>query len=106
MIIGTVESISKTSLVVSGKDLPATTLSGKPVEALVATLKLGDSVEFEISKDGNGVVSSIAKTTAKKAAETPAPAAKTRSNSPVEKISTGAADGAWRDEQQNGARSW
>lgn len=46
MLNGTVESISRTSVVVStgGK---AATLTGPAVEAMVSDLKIGDSVEFD-----------------------------------------------------------
>jgi hypothetical protein len=46
MIKGTVESISKTSIVVS-LESAATTLTGTAIEALAPTVKLGDTIEFD-----------------------------------------------------------
>ena len=47
---GTVESISKSSIIVSHSNGP-TTLEGPAVEAISSKLKLGDAVEFGVIDD-------------------------------------------------------
>lgn len=83
MATGVIESISKTSLVVTTADKKTITLIGQPAEAFALNSKLGDAVEFTLGQDGT-TATKISKASP---AAAPAPAAKTRSNSPTEKQS-------------------
>jgi hypothetical protein len=82
MTIGTVESISKTSLIVTvGNE--AQTLTGPAVEVFVKNLKLGDQVEFTVSGE-TGITETIRRPepTSKTVAPKP-PATQRASSSPT-----------------------
>lgn len=82
MTIGTVESISKTSLIVTVGD-ETQTLTGPAIEVFVKTLKLGDQVEFTVSGE-TGITETIRKPepTSKTVAPKP-PATQRGSSSPT-----------------------
>jgi hypothetical protein len=92
MTIGTVESISKTSIIVT-VDNETQTLTGPAVEVFVGTLKLGDSVEFTVSGE-TGITETIRKPEPTSKTVVPkAPATQRASSSPTTKITQASISG-------------
>lgn len=88
MPIGTVESISKTSIVLSTL-VGTVTLTGKLVEKQAPTVKLGDELEYTLSgKEGNDVLE-LGKPKVKTVSPAPGAGTRTNSSSPMTKLPTG-----------------
>lgn len=103
---GIIESISKTSIVVSILGGTAT-LTGKLVEEKAPSFKLGDYVDFEHQSDKSTDVTVLVKSKpAQTAAPAPAAGTRTNSSSPISKPSYRLDDKAWQEERENGATSW
>ena len=101
MATGIIESISKTSIIVSN-DGKTATLFGPEVEKLAPTVKLGDSLEYTLNEVGSEATSiGLAK------AKPTAPVVTTpRSSSPMSKSPTALRDEAMQEDRYNGLRSW
>lgn len=101
MPIGAIESISKTSIIVTTDD-KAVTLTGPLVEQFATGVKLGDHLEYAFA-DNSTEVTSIAKAVVKPVATV---TTRPRSSSPISKTPTALRDEAMQEDRYNGLRSW
>lgn len=88
MPIGTVESISKTSIVLT-TIVGTVTLTGKLVENLAPSFKLGDEVEYDLTNKDGTDASQLGKAKPKAAAPAPGASPRTNSSSPMTKMPAG-----------------
>lgn len=101
MATGIIESISKTSIIVSN-DGKTATLLGPEVEKFARTVKLGDAVDYTLNETGTKLLTIGMATNKPAATVTTTP----RSSSPMSKSPTALRDEAMQEDRYNGLRSW